>query len=77
MQKGRPIRTRADYAAALARIDRLMDAERGSPDGEELDDLVDLVERYESKHEPMGSPSPAAVVRFPVESRGVGWSDAT
>ena len=64
MEKGRPIRTRADYAAALARIDRLMDAERGSPDGEELDDLV---EQYESKHEPMGYPSPAAVVRFPVE----------
>ena len=50
----RPVRTEADYEAALARIDELMDAEPETPDGRELDVLVDLVELYESKHEPMG-----------------------
>ena len=49
----RPVRTEADYEAALARIDELMDAEPGTPAGRELDVLVDLVELYESKHEPM------------------------
>ena len=49
----KPLRTESDYAAALARVDELMDAEVGSPEGEELDILVDLVELYESKHEPM------------------------
>ena len=53
----KPIRTEKDYEAALARIDELMDAELGSPEGDELDVLVDLVELYESKHEPMGYPS--------------------
>jgi antitoxin component HigA of HigAB toxin-antitoxin module len=48
------IRTEADYAAALARIDALMDAAPGSPEGEELDVLADLVENYEEKHVPMG-----------------------
>ena len=57
MAEVKPIRTESDYAAALARVDELMDAEVGSAEGEELDILVDLVEAYESKHEPMGHPS--------------------
>ena len=50
----KPIRTEADYRTALARIDALMDAEPGTPDGEELDALTDLVEQYEAEHVPMG-----------------------
>lgn len=60
----KPIRTEKDYEAALARVDELMDAELGSPEGDELDVLVDLVELYESKHEPMGYPSPLAAIEF-------------
>jgi HTH-type transcriptional regulator / antitoxin HigA len=46
MSKIRAIRTEADYTAALARIDALMDAELGTPEGEELDVLTDLIELY-------------------------------
>ena len=53
MENVKPIRTEKEYEAALDRIDELMDAELGSPEGDELDVLVDLVELYESKHEPM------------------------
>ena len=60
----RPIRTEQDYEGALARIDALMDAERGSPEFDELDVLVDLVELYESKHEQMGYPSPLSAIEF-------------
>lgn len=48
--KIKPIRTDADYRAALARIDGLMDAKFGSPEGEELDVLTDLVRLYETGH---------------------------
>ena len=65
--KIRPIRTEKDYEGALARIDALMDAERGSPEFDELDVLVDLVELYESKHEPMGYPSPLSAIEFRME----------
>ena len=61
----KPIRSEADYAAALARIDELMDAEVGSPEGEELDVLVDLVELYESRHVPIDRPSASARARHP------------
>ena len=67
----KPIRTEKEYETALARIDELMDAEFGSPEGDELDVLVDLVELYESKHEPMGYPSPLAAIEFRIEQGGL------
>lgn len=51
----KPIRTEADYEAALARIDEIFEAEYGSLEGRELDVLVDLIEFYESKNFPMES----------------------
>ncbi len=63
----KPIRTEEDYEAALARIDVLMGAEPDSPEFDELDVLADLVELYESKHEPMGYPSPVAAIKFRME----------
>ena len=62
--KIRPIRSEKDYDEALARIDVLMDAAPGSPAFDELDVLADLVELYESRHEPMGYPSPLAALEF-------------
>ena len=43
MSSIKAIRNDADYQEALARIDALMDAEAGTPDGEELDVLTDLL----------------------------------
>ena len=71
----RPIRTESDYKAALTRIDELMDVELGSPEGGELDVLVDLVELHESKHEPMGYPSPVAAIEFRMEQAGLSPRD--
>ena len=67
MSRVRAIRTEADYKAALARIDALMDAEPDTPEGEELDVLTDLVELDEARHEPIGYPSPLAAIRFRME----------
>lgn len=67
----RAIRSEADYTAALARIDALMDAEPDSPEGDELDVLTDLVEHYEEKTVPMGYPSPLAAIQFRMEQGGL------
>ena len=75
MSKIKPIRTEADYEAALARIDTLMDAEPGTPEGEELDVLTDLVELYEAKHVQMGFPSPVAAIEFRMEQAGLTQRD--
>ena len=63
----KPVRSEKDYQEALARIDALMDAVPDSPEFEELDILVDLVELYESRHEPMGYPGPLAAIEFRME----------
>ena len=44
----KPIRTDEDLDRALARIDEIFDAEENTPESEELEILVDLVEHYES-----------------------------
>ncbi len=52
-----PIRTEVDYRAALERIHIIFDAQRGSPDFDELDILATLVEAYEAKHHPIETES--------------------
>src|ERR1700719_2547548 len=75
MSKIKAIRTAADYKAALARIDVLMDAEQDTPAGEELDVLTDLVGLYESRHMPMGYPSPIEAIQFRMEQGGLSPRD--
>jgi HTH-type transcriptional regulator / antitoxin HigA len=75
MSKIRAIRTEADYKAALARIDALMDAEFGTPNGDELDVLTDLVGLYEDRHVPMGYPTALGALRFRMEQAGLSPRD--
>lgn len=71
----RRIRTEADYEAALARIDELMAARAGTPEGDELDVLADLVELYENKNVPMEFPTPLAAIEFRMEQAGLSPRD--
>ncbi|MCY4096299.1 MAG: transcriptional regulator [Gammaproteobacteria bacterium] len=60
----KPIRTETDYESSLVRIEELMEAVPGTDEFDELDVLTDLVEHYESKHYPIGHPSPVAAIKF-------------
>lgn len=71
----KPIRTKADYRAALKEIETLMDAEAGTPEGERLDVLATLVEAYERKHFPMDLPDPVEAIKFRMEQSGLGPKD--
>jgi HTH-type transcriptional regulator / antitoxin HigA len=71
MSRIKAIRNEADHKAALARIDVLMGAGPGTPEGEELDVLADLVEYYEEKAVPMGFPSAIAAIEFRLEQGGL------
>ena len=46
------LRTEAEYQDALARLERLTGAQPGTPMGEELQALLDLVAAYEDEHFP-------------------------
>jgi HTH-type transcriptional regulator/antitoxin HigA len=70
-----PIRTDADHAAALRRIDELMDAAPGTPAADELDVLATLVEAYEDRHFPVADPDPLAAIQFRMEQLGLTRKD--
>ena len=46
----KPVRTEADYEAALETVERLWGAKSGTPEGDHLDVLATLIEAYEEEH---------------------------
>lgn len=71
----RPIKTEADYETALQEIERLMQAELDTPEGDRLDILVTLVEAYEAKHCPMVGPDPIAAILHRMEAMSMTHQD--
>lgn len=71
----RPIRTEQDHRDAVKRIEQLMNAGPGTPEGDELDVLATLVDAYESRHYPMDEPGPAAAIQFRMEQQNLSRKD--
>lgn len=71
----KPIKTEADYQAALAEIERLMDAEPDTPEGNCLDVLVALIEAWEEKHYPVEEPEPIEAIQHRMEALGMTRKD--
>ncbi|BCH34583.1 DNA-binding protein [Mesorhizobium sp. L-8-10] len=71
----KPIRTEADYEAALAEVERLWGAKSGTPDGDRLDVLATLMEVYEAKHYPIDPPDPIEAIKFRMEQQGLTRKD--
>ena len=75
MKSLRPIRTKANYEAALKEIERLWGARSGTPAGDRLDILATLIEAYEDVHYPMDAPDPIAAIKFRMEQQGLTRKD--
>ena len=71
MRDIKPIKNETDYDAALAEIDRLMEAEPSTPEGNRLDVLVTLVEAYEDKHWQIDPPDPIEAIKLRMQQRGL------
>ena len=69
------IKTEKDYESALARINDLMDADPGTPEGDELELLVTLVELYEKAKHPIDLPDPVEAIKFRMEQLGLKQKD--
>ena len=67
----KPIKSEADYEATLMRVGELMEAEMNTLEGDELDVLTTLVERYEAIHYPISAPNPIEAIRFRMEQYGL------
>ncbi|MCC6922789.1 MAG: transcriptional regulator [Nitrosomonas sp.] len=71
----KPVKTDADYRAALKAVETLMSAEPDTPEGEKLDVLVTLIEAYEHKHFPLDLPDPVEAIKFEMEQKGLTIKD--
>ncbi len=67
----RVIKTEADYEAALAYVETLMDAEPGSPEEETLEVFALLIDDYEQAHYPIDLPDPIEAIKFRMEQQGL------
>src|ERR1700732_2359941 len=66
----KPIKDDADHEGALRQVEQLGSAPKGSPESDELDVLVTLIEAYEDQHYPMDLPDPIEAIKFRLEQEG-------
>jgi HTH-type transcriptional regulator / antitoxin HigA len=71
----KPVRTEKDLNQALARIDEIIDARKGTPEYDELDLLSTLVEAYEDKRHTVCPPDPVEAIKFRMEQAGLCRAD--
>jgi HTH-type transcriptional regulator / antitoxin HigA len=64
-----PIKTDADYQAALHRVAGLMHAQPNTPEGDDLDLLTTLITAYEEQQHPILPPDPVEALLYWMETR--------
>ena len=67
----KPIRNDDDLRAAFKRLELVFQAKEGTPQADEMEILVTLIEAYEQKHYPIGSADPVAAIKFRMEQKGL------
>ena len=63
----KPIKTEADYRAALKRLEEIFDAKPGTHESDELEILGLMVDDYENKHYPIETPDPIEAIKIRME----------
>jgi HTH-type transcriptional regulator/antitoxin HigA len=69
------IKTKKEYQAAMARLELIFDSKKGSPEGDELEVLGIIIEKYENEHFPIDLPDPVEAIKFRLEQMDYNQSD--
>ncbi|MBK7374196.1 MAG: helix-turn-helix domain-containing protein [Ferruginibacter sp.] len=69
------LKTKKDYQAALDRLEVIFDAKPNTPQGDELEMLGFLIEKYEQDHYPIDFPDPVEAIKFRMDQLGYTQSD--
>jgi HTH-type transcriptional regulator/antitoxin HigA len=72
MMDVRPLRSEADYDAALSDIEQYFEAEPqpGTPAADRFDLLALVIADYEAKHWPIDPPDPVEAIKYRMEQGG-------
>ena len=71
----KPIKNEKDYHQALERLEVIFDAKKGSDEGDELEVLSILIDKYENEGSPIGLPDPIEAIKFRMEQMGYNQTD--
>ena len=71
----KPIKTEQDYNQALERLEVIFDAKKGTKEGDELEVLGILIEKYEDVHFPIDLPDPIEAIKFRMEQMNYSQND--
>jgi len=75
MKNYKIIKSVAEYEIVLARIEEIMDAAQGTPEGDELELLSLLVEKYEETNFSLPKADPIDVIQYYMKQRGLKYKD--
>jgi HTH-type transcriptional regulator/antitoxin HigA len=67
----KPIRNDDDLHVAFRRLETVFQAEEGTPEADEMEILVTLIEAYEDRHYPIGPADPVEAIQFRMEQQGL------
>lgn len=73
--KLKPIKTKKEYKIAMARLEEIFDAKQSTSEGDELEVLGILIEKYENEHFPIGLPDPVEAIKFRLEQMDYSQTD--
>ncbi|MFZ1642586.1 MAG: transcriptional regulator [Candidatus Contendobacter sp.] len=67
----KPIRNDDDLRAAFRHMEMVFQAEEDTPEADEREILVALIETYENQHYPIGPADPVEAIKFRMEQQGL------
>ena len=71
----KPIKTDENYSEALMRLEEIFDSKKGSKEGDELEVLAILIEKYEDENFPINLPDPIEAIKFRMEQMDYSQND--
>ena len=69
------IKTKGDYQLALKRLEVIFDAKGETPESDEADILGLMIDEYEKKNYPIGSPDPIEAIKIRMEEMQLKQTD--
>ena len=71
----KPIRNDEDLRDTFKHLETVFQAKEGTPEADELEILVTLIEAYEQKHYPISAADPVEAIKFRMEQQGLSQKD--
>ncbi|MCF2490807.1 type II toxin-antitoxin system HigA family antitoxin [Dyadobacter sp. CY347] len=73
--KIKPLKSTADYKEALDNLREVWEAQPNTPEGDQLELLLMVIEKYEDEHHQMPQLDPVEAIKYKMEEDGLSQKD--